>query len=107
MNTENQERRNCKRYDEAFKRNAVELWLQGGKSVAQIARDLGISTQSLRQWKKPLAALPATGPGQRWALQLEAENRRLKRELQHVSRQRDMLKKTPGILSSDGSVSSL
>jgi transposase len=107
MNTENQERRKYKRYDEAFKRNAVELWLQGGQSVEQIARDLGISTQSLKQWKKQLAALPASGPGQRSPLQLEEENRRLKRELQHVSRQRDILKKTLGILSADGSVSSL
>jgi transposase len=107
MNTENQARRKYKRYDEAFKRNAVELWLQGGKSVETIATELGISTQSLKQWKKQLAAQPATGLGQRSALQLEEENRRLKRELQHVSRQRDILKKTLGILSADGSVSSL
>jgi transposase-like protein len=68
----------------------VERWLRGGQSVEQIARALGISTQSLKQWKKQLAALPATGPGQRSTLQLEEANRRLKRELQHVSRQRDM-----------------
>jgi transposase len=107
MNTENPERRKYRRYDEAFKRNAVELWLQGGKSVAQIARDLGISTQTLKQWKKQLAALPATGPGQRSPQQLEEEIRRLKRELLHVGRQRDILKKTLGILSADGNVSSL
>ncbi len=100
MNTENQERRKYKHDDESFKRNAVELWRQGGKSVEQIARDLGISTPSLKQWKKQLAALPATGPGPRSPQQHEEENRRLKRELQQVSRQRD-------ILSADGSVSSL
>ena len=93
MNTENQTQRKYQRYDESFKRNAVELWLPGGKSVEQIARDLGVSTQSLKQWKKRLAALPATGPGQRSPQQLEEEHRRLKRELQHVSRQRDILKK--------------
>jgi transposase-like protein len=65
---------------------------------------LGITSQSLKQWKKQLAALPATGPGQRSAAQLEEENRRLKRELQHVSRQRDILKKTLGILSSEPNV---
>jgi transposase len=104
MNTENNAPRKHKRYDENFKRSAVELWLQGGKSVQQIAAELGISDQSLKQWKKKLAALPATGPGQRSPLQLEEENRRLKRELLHVSRQRDILKKTLGILSADGSV---
>lgn len=65
MNTENDRPHKYKRYDEAFKRSAVELWLQGGKSVETIATELGISTQSLKQWKKQLATLPATGLGQR------------------------------------------
>ena len=99
MNNENQVPRKYKRYDENFKRSAVELWLQGGKSVEQIASELGISSQSIKQWKKHLAALPATGPGQRSVSQLEEENRCLKRELQHVSRQRDILKKTLGIFT--------
>ena len=100
MNNENPTPRKYRRYDEAFKRSAVELWLQGGKSVEQIAAELGISTQSLKQWKKQLAALPVTGPGQRSVQQLEEENRRLRRELQSALRQRDILKKTLGILSS-------
>jgi transposase len=104
MNTENQVQHKYKRYDINFKRSAVELWLSGSKSVEQIAGELGISSQSIKKWKKELAALPATGPGQRSAMQLEEENRRLKRELQHVLRQRDILKKTLGILSADGSV---
>lgn len=104
MNTENPTPRKHKRYDINFKRSAVEMLLQGGKSVETIATELGISTQSLKQWKKKLSALPATGLGQRSATQLEEENRRLKRELQHVCRQRDILKKTLGILSADGGV---
>jgi transposase-like protein len=36
MNNETTTPRKYKRYDEAFKRSAVELWLQGGKSAAQI-----------------------------------------------------------------------
>jgi transposase len=73
--------------------------LQGGKSAAQIARELGISTQSLKHWKKQLAALPVTGPGQRSVEQLEEENRRLKREIHRLAQQRDILKKTLGIIS--------
>ena len=100
MNTENEHPHKYKRYDEAFKRSAVELWLQGGKSVATIATELGISTQSLKQWKKQLAALPATGLGQRSLSQLEEENRRLRREVRHLAQQRDILKKTLGIIAS-------
>lgn len=99
MNNETTTSRKYKRYDEAFKRSAVELWLQGGQSVRQIAADLGITSQSLKLWKKQLAVLPATGPGQRSLPQLEEENRRLKRELHGALRRCDILKKTLGILS--------
>lgn len=99
MNTKSNEPRKYQRYDENFKRSAVEMWLQGGKSVATIATELGISTQSLKQWKKQLAALPATGLGQRSLPQLEEENRRLRREVRHLAQQRDILKKTLGIIA--------
>lgn len=99
MNNETPTSRKYKRYDEAFKRSAVELWLQGGQSAGQIAADLGITSQSLKHWKKQLAALPATGPGQRSLEQLEEENRRLRREVRHLAQQRDILKKTLGIIS--------
>ena len=99
MNTENIQPSKYKRYDEAFKRSAVELWLQGGRTIDQIARELGISTQSLKQWRKQLAALPATGLGQRSVGQLEEENRRLRREVRHLAQQRDILKKTLGIIA--------
>ena len=65
MNTETSTPRKHKRYDENFKRSAVELLLQGGKSVRQVADELGISDQSLKQWKKKLAALPAMALTQR------------------------------------------
>ena len=106
MNDEDTSPRKHKRYDENFKRSAVEMWLQGGKSAAQIARELGIATQSLKHWKKQLAALPPTGPGQRSVEQLEEENRLLKRENRRLAQQRDILKKTLGIISTpneDGS----
>jgi transposase len=50
--------------------------------------------------------LPPTGPGQRSVEQLEEENRRLKREIHRLAQQRDILKKTLGIISTpsdDGS----
>ena len=40
-----------KRYDEEFKRQAVELVIHSGKSQAQIARELGVSEYSLTLWK--------------------------------------------------------
>ena len=51
--------RRYKRYDEAFKRSAVEHWLLSGKSGRQIASELGINEQSLKQWKQKFKQLPA------------------------------------------------
>jgi transposase len=39
-----------------FKREAVRLAQTSGKSLAQVARELGISDTSIHQWRKELAA---------------------------------------------------
>src|SRR5690242_13221286 len=41
-----------KKYDEAFRRHAVELVLHGGKTVKQVADDLGVSPYSIYEWKR-------------------------------------------------------
>lgn len=83
-----------KRYDESFKRQAVEHWLKSGKNGTQIAGELGISYPSLKEWKRRYVgdATPVRSD-------LQAENRALKAELARVREQRDILKKTLGILS--------
>jgi transposase len=86
-----------KRRDETFKRAAVELLVSSGKPAAQIAQELGVSVWNLRDWKQryqPELAGPA-----RSIKEVEAENRTLRGELQRVKNQRDILKKTLGIIS--------
>ncbi len=83
-----------KRYDEAFKRQAVENWLRSGKSSTQIARELGLSYPSLKEWKRRY-----WGDATPERADLEAENRALRAELARVREQRDILKKSLGILS--------
>lgn len=87
-----------KRYDAAFKHSAVEHWMLSGKSARIIAGELGINEQSLHKWKQRFKALPA-GQVAGTLEQLQAENRRLQRELHRVAQQRDILKKTLGIIS--------
>jgi transposase len=69
-----------------------------GKSVRQIAAELGVNVQTLHGWKQKFKALPA-GQVAGTLEALQAENRRLQRELHRVSVQRDILKKTLGIIS--------
>ncbi len=83
-----------KRYDEAFKRQAVEHWIKTGKVGTQIARELGVSYPSLKEWKRRY-----TGDAMPERSNLADENRALRAELSRVREQRDILKKTLGILS--------
>ena len=87
-----------KRYDEAFRREAVEHWLVSGKSGRQIAGELGINEQSLKVWKQKFKQGPASAVAPTLDA-LQAENRRLQRELRRAQEQRDILKKTLGIIS--------
>ena len=95
---ENTPTRKYKRYDEAFQRSTVEHWLVSGKSARQVAQELGVNVQSLQKWKQKFKALPA-GQVAGTLEALQAENRRLQRELHRVAQQRDILKKTLGIIS--------
>ena len=84
-----------RRFDEAFKRDAVALALKGDKPLKQLARELGVSHWNLRDWKRMY------GPPEpvRSAEELQAELRALRRENEQLRTQRDILKKTLGILA--------
>ncbi|MDB6025573.1 MAG: transposase family protein [Verrucomicrobiales bacterium] len=86
-----------KNYNEAFKRAAVDMLINSGKKAKQIADELGVSTWNLRDWKKVYG--PKTPVIRRSTTELEAENYELRQELMRVKNQRDILKKTLGILS--------
>ena len=86
------------RYDEAFKRSAVQHWRDSGLSVAQVARELGVNLSTLHQWKKSCDP-EGSAAAMRTVGELEAENRQLRREVARLAQQRDILKKTLGILS--------
>jgi transposase len=98
MNNESPTPKRYKRYDAAFKRSAVEHWLSSGKALEQVAQDLGVARQTLVNWKQQLA-LPIPKSQGLSMEQLQEENRRLRRENQSLVRQREILKKTLGIIS--------
>src|SRR3974377_141319 len=75
-----------------FKREAVAMWQSSGKSAREIAQELGLQERHLYAWKKAGGATVPQGD-------LQAENAALRRELARVSQQRDILKKTLGIIS--------
>jgi transposase-like protein len=82
-----------RKFDRNFKREAVTLWLNSGKSAREVAEELGILDRQLYDWKAAGVG-PSTAQGD-----LDAENAALRRELARVREQRDILKKTLGIIS--------
>ena len=91
-----------KSYTHEFKLEALRLVETSGKSVAQIERDLGLSSGLLYYWKKRFAqdgeqAFP--GSGQRNAE--DDELYRLRRENELLRQERDILKKAVAIFSQE------
>jgi transposase len=85
-----------KAYTREFKENAVRLSMSPGKSVAEVARDLGISAHTLHEWRrsmKPASHQSTTAAGSANHETLEQENRRLARELEMAREEAAILKK--------------
>lgn len=90
-------------YDKEFKDHAVEMLIETGRPLKAVARDLGVSDSTLREWKKTYLGEVAEKPeGRKYTPErLAEENRRLREENEYLKRQRDILKKACGILSNE------
>jgi transposase len=84
-----------RRYPKEFKLEAVQLARESERSVADVARDLGIAPSLLHKWIQQLEERdPETAfPGNGNVGEGEDEVRRLRRELERVKQERDFLKK--------------
>jgi transposase len=79
-------------YPREFREEAVRLVRESGKSAYQIARDLGVSEQSLRTWVKQ-TDLDAGRRADGLTTEEREELRRLRREVRILREERDILKK--------------
>ena len=89
-------------YTDEYKQQALDLWRASGRSAAQVAAELGIRAPLLYRWarpKRPPAPSPPAEKPLRRVEQLEAEIRRLRAENAKLLEQREVLKKSLGILS--------
>src|SRR3954449_4806361 len=93
-----------RKFDATFKREAVQNWLQSGKAAHVVAQELGLTANLLYSWRNRFAPAAAGGgaaagakPGSLADLQAQLEA--ALRENRHLREQRDILKKTLGILS--------
>ena len=85
-----------RKYYEDFKKNAVKLSFASSKSVAQVARDLGVSDAMLYRWRQKYTP---EGDKTRYAT-LEEENKALRLRNAEQAIEIDMLKKASAYFAS-------
>jgi len=91
-----------KRYDAEFKREAVRLADNMERGDSAIERELGLYQGAIRTWRKALSSDPVDAfPGTGHMKPAEEEIRRLRRELEDVRQERDILKKAMAIFTKD------
>lgn len=90
-----------RKYDKEFKLNAVKLVLEKKLTCMQVSQDLGIGLSSLQRWLHEVAKHGSTNvfPGSGNLRVEDEERRRLKREIEVLRRERDILKKALAIFS--------
>jgi transposase len=89
-----------KRFTEAFKREAVRLAEESGRTLADIADDLGIGKSTLGKWLRQFREEDLlAGPHE----DVEKELARLRRENELLRQERDLLKKATAFFARETS----
>ncbi len=83
-----------RKFSREFKVEAVKLVRERGVSSAQAARDLGVHDNVMRKWVKEFGSDPEQAfPGQGQMKPEQQEIERLRREVNKLKAERDILKK--------------
>jgi transposase len=91
-----------KPYSEEFRREAVRLLQSSGRSVPQLAAELGCSPQSLRNWSRQVDV--DEGKAEGLSSDDRDELRRLRREVKVLAEEREILKKAAAFFATDSEI---
>jgi transposase len=81
-----------KRYDESFKKETVKYIAENNKSVAQVAREVGVNENTLHGWVKKFSQQPEVKAVQTFSTP-EAELRAMQKQIRDLQEENEILKK--------------
>ncbi|MEU7384859.1 transposase [Streptomyces sp. NPDC042207] len=82
------------RYDAEFREGAVRIVTETGKSVAEVAQDLGVKETTLGSWVARARRAGTSGAAESEELaRLRRENAQLKKDNKELVMERDVLKR--------------
>jgi transposase len=93
-----------KKYSKQFKLDAIQMYENGEKSMAQVERELGITVGLLAKWREELLQAKDQKdafPGNGNMPDSEARIQQLERENAQLRQEKEILKKVLGIYSKD------
>ena len=91
-----------RKYDSEFKRNAVLLSEESGRTVPEVAESLGIKNDLIYRWRRQLqknGAIAFPGHGKMALTPDQKRIRDLEKKLKDTEMERDILKKAMAIFS--------
>ena len=84
-----------------FKRDAVRLVVTEGKTVSEVARNLGIARSLLQRWVEQHADQDREGHPRKAKGVESAATKQLRKQLRDVTEERDILKKALAYFADD------
>src|SRR5210317_2576151 len=92
-----------RKYDTDFKRNAVLLSEEPGRTVSEVAENLGVNKDLIYRWRRQMrenGELAFPGHGKMALTEDQKRIRELEKKLKDTEMERDILKKAMPIFSS-------
>ncbi len=91
-------KRTRRRFTAEFKAQAVKRVLEGGKPLAEVAAELGVSTGQLSTWRTEHLAAGSAEAVAAWKVE-EAQMQRLKREVKRLEEENLILRKAAAVFA--------